>query len=259
MREINLSTKELLVLASHVGAGNFYGIKDPFCGMSRQEIEAAIPSIQLALEQKGYASVGFDSTFQINSDVKNTVSVCAQCDKYIMVDMISAGARTPKEMLYFSTGHCIKLTQSDAGVSLSETTPESFVDRLLETVFQSYSDNAYDTGSITLSKTVLDVAKKKSLEDSKLFLQSHGCSPAIASIITEGLHQLCTTLSLVAVDLNDHTLEALICIVSQSASVSMRLDDLGAQDNWCVNWLSHKEFEKELRQIVSVPDCRGVG
>lgn len=257
MNEICLSPQELLVLASSVGAGNFYGIKDPFCGMARHEIEAAIPSIQLELEQKGYAELGFDSSFHIKPDVMSMVSVCAICEKYIMVDVISAGNRVPKEVLYFSNEHCVKLTQDENSVKISSVCPEAFINDLIADVFQCNPHEAGDETSIVISKSVLDHAKERSVEDAKQVLQSAGCSPAVASAIAEGLNQLCTTVSLVAVDLRGHSLDATICIVSQDALLSMKLDDFGAQDNWCVSQQTHEELRHELLSLIGDSTRRG--
>lgn len=251
MNEICLSPKELLVLASSVGAGNFYGIKDPFCGMARHEIEAAIPSIQLALEQKGCAHLGFDSSFHIMPDVLNLVSVCAMCEKYVMIDVISAGDRVPKEVLYFSNGQCVRLTQDNDSVKIALADPDAFIDELIANAFQSHPHLAGEKISIVISKSVLDQAKERSIEDAKQMLQSNGCPPAVASTIADGLNQLCTTVSIVAVDLRGHSLDATICIVSESALLSMKLDDFGVQDSWRVSQLAHSELKQELMSLIS--------
>lgn len=257
MNEICLTPKELLVLASSVGAGNFYGIKDPFCGMAQQEIEAAIPSIQLALEQKGYAQLGFDSAFHIVPDVLSLVSVCAMCEKYVMIDVISNGERVPKEVLYFSNKLCVKLTQDDEGVKISSICPEAFIDDLIANVFQRYPQVVSDKASVAISKNVLDQAKERGVEDAKQMLQSAGCSPAVASAIADGLNQRCTTVSLVAVDLKGHSLDAAIYIVSQTTLLSMKLDDFGDQDNWCVKQLAHGELKQELLPLIGSSAHRG--
>ena len=75
-----MTPKELVVLASKLGATTFYGIPDPFRGMSRAEIKAALPQIQHQAEQRGLATMGFDLSLSVNTEAAEIISACTMCD-----------------------------------------------------------------------------------------------------------------------------------------------------------------------------------
>ena len=80
MESISMSPKELLVLASKLGAATFYGLQDPFRGMSRAEIKASIPQLQMQAEKRGLAIMGFEQDFAVEAKAAELISVCANCE-----------------------------------------------------------------------------------------------------------------------------------------------------------------------------------
>ena len=53
MRQIEMSAKELLILAAHLGAENLLGVRDPFESLERADLTAEIPQILIDAEKKG--------------------------------------------------------------------------------------------------------------------------------------------------------------------------------------------------------------
>ena len=52
MAEMTLSTKEFLFAAANLGAKNFFGISDPFYGMTAEEIRANAKRFSFPLKRK---------------------------------------------------------------------------------------------------------------------------------------------------------------------------------------------------------------
>lgn len=76
-----MTPKELLVLASKLGAITFYGLQDPFRGMNRAEIKTSIPQLQQQAERRGLAVMGFEQDFTVAPEAAELITICTKCER----------------------------------------------------------------------------------------------------------------------------------------------------------------------------------
>ena len=86
MEKISITLKELAYLAAELGAKELFGIRDPYYGMTAEEIHRGKASLQTALDQKGIVEMDFSGKSTITEKAKQLVSVCAFCDAYVVSD-----------------------------------------------------------------------------------------------------------------------------------------------------------------------------
>lgn len=100
MEEMTLSTKEFLLAAANLGAKNFFGISDPFYGMTVEEIQSECQNLQCSLEKKGYATVDFEGSFELTPEAASLISSCIKCRSYLLVQLGEAGKSTRQFLAY---------------------------------------------------------------------------------------------------------------------------------------------------------------
>lgn len=154
MDRLVLKTKELLLLSSQIGASNFYGIADPFFGMTKDEVWGEIPQLQQKLEDRGLVSFGFDGTVEIRKDVQEAISTCALCEKYITVDAIVKGSVFPRTVLYRRGDHAVELTQKPGEVSLVDTAEGDFVYSVMSKLFSDCGDDTKPDAPVPIPQSV---------------------------------------------------------------------------------------------------------
>lgn len=244
MDSLKLSAKELLVLSSRLGAQTFYGIADPFRGMTKAEIWSEIPDLQLQAEKRGLLSMGFDEEISLTGLAATLIPTCAFCERYLTVDSIFSGALQPSRRLYVRKERAVALQQDGTQIALWEETPTKFLAGLMDTVFADCADTVPATESAVVPQAVLEQARAADDEQARDILRSAGCSPELADLLALGLHQQCKYCALTAVDLTAHTLESLICIVASTGTVRLGMADGG--ENWQAEWITCASIRKVL-------------
>ncbi len=130
MRQIEMSAKELVVLAAHLGAENLLGVRDPFESLERADLAAEIPQILNDAEKKGLAELNFDGSLRVDPETADLLKLCAFCRKYISVEYSRNGRLQGGRNLYAGERLAL-LEQSGGQVSIRETAPEQAVEALL--------------------------------------------------------------------------------------------------------------------------------
>ena len=111
MNEIIISPQELMYLAVKLGAVEFFGLPDPFMGMTPEEIRTSLDEAQLSLDQKGYAQMDFSGGVQVDSNVESLVRICAFCSGCISVDRFRDG-ESVRLLAYVLEDHSVVLSQA---------------------------------------------------------------------------------------------------------------------------------------------------
>ena len=130
MRQIEMSAKELLILAAHLGAENLLGVRDPFESLERADLTAEIPQILIDAEKKGLVELNFEGTFSVAPETAILLKPCAFCTKYISVEYSRNGQLQEGRNLYVGE-RLVLLEQSGDHVLIRETKPEQAVEDLL--------------------------------------------------------------------------------------------------------------------------------
>lgn len=248
MDSIVLSPKELLVLASKMGAKSFYGIQDPFRGMTRNEIRTELPGIQLQLEKKGLATLGFDDSFTLTPLCEEIIPTCALCDQYIAVDSIAFGNVQPKTLLYFRNGMSVALHKSEPGLELRKVSSDEATTFLMSLGFSNCANIAEETSCFKFSQSLLMKARDMEFQEALNAFEKNGCPPPISEVLVLGLHQKCEYCSLIAVDLKKHDFKNLICIITQDRSLRLALGE--EDDIWQATWVSKDTIHHEIESVI---------
>ena len=118
MNKIIVTPQELMYLAVKVGADEFFGIADPFMGMTFEEMRASLEDAKLSLDKKGYVQMNFDGDIQVDGEVEKLVKICAFCNGCISVDRFRDGERA-QLLVYIANNDFVVLSRSVNSLCLS--------------------------------------------------------------------------------------------------------------------------------------------
>lgn len=245
MESISLSPKELLVLASKLGATTFYGLQDPFRGMSRAEIKASTPQLQREAEKRGLAIMGFEQEFTVKAKAAELISICANCERYMTVDVIVCGKCQPGEVVYSSKGDTVLLQNHTEEVTLQKADVNVLRDAIYQQYFSHQVEKIPQDQEIRIPPTLLTKLRMQGGNDGGQ-LKEYGCSEEMANAIMQGLTGQCTCLSMVCVDLKKRSCLSFLCILPNSGIVKLWLENDAEDEYCCANWLSHHGAVDEL-------------
>lgn len=245
MNSITLSAKELIVLASYLGADTFHGLKDPFYGMTKTEILGEIPEIQMQIERRSYASLGFDDSFTVLPDVVDIISTCIFCESYLMVDAILYGEVHPKTMIYMKDGKIVLMKIIGEDIEIKRVTAEECEDILS---ISTETTKQVDSNEVFLDYDLFHAIKGRPKDEIVLQLKSVGCSDKMANLLTDGLTKQCYYKAISFVN----------CVNRKSISVSFIYADdsilkLSMTENsltrWSAKLVSNEQMAKEITMI----------
>ena len=253
MDSITLSPKELIVLSSMIGAKNFYGIQNPFRGMTKNEIQAEIPDIQLQLEKRGLVSLGFDDSFTMTPLCEAFLPVCALCERYLTIESIASGKIQPSIRIYFRGGEIVLLLYSDEGCELRKMTCDEAVKYLLTSTYSHCTDVTEDCSIFSISQSDLGKIRNISPKDALNFLIKADCPASVAEALILGLHQKCEYCSLIAVDLSNNLLNILMCIITAEGCLRLTPTEMhgSKEDIWEISWINRDSIYTEIQSIIN--------
>ena len=188
--KVILTPRELLYIAALQEAPEFVGIADAFYGMNEQEMRLEITALQMSLEDKGYAQMDFNGSFTLRNEVQDTVSVCATCDTFILVDKNKKKSPQMREFYYAKNGQVIRMDEKDGFIIL---TPISDTEKLLNLVMHDieWQSEDYLLQNVQLSNNALTYASEQIAGSDLLkgynILMGNGCDELSARTILEGL------------------------------------------------------------------------
>ena len=248
MQKKSMTAKEVMVLASELDATTFYGLCDPFRGMSRAEIRAAIPELQHQAEQRGLATIGFDLSFHVKAEAADLISICAMCDRYMMIEAVVMGDRRPKTVLYGRDGNSVLLQTGSELIELKRTMAASVRSALMDTYFPLLEKDKSKCESVKLPISLL--RSWKETEDCDIEkLTKQGCPEEIAEFILQGLQEKCTYLSVIRVDLQDNDFDALLCLISPTGRVRLQVENVEGEELCCVSWLGSEALAEGMDRL----------
>ena len=117
MKSLRLSARELAYLTGLLGADEFYGLEDPFFGLDRSEISAAVRKAQEDLDARGLLEMNFVGGASVSQAAADVVSVCARCDSYA-VCLLRTRKGDEKRVLYRLGGRFVTLARTGRACDL---------------------------------------------------------------------------------------------------------------------------------------------
>lgn len=249
MERISMTPKELLVLASKLGAITFYGLQDPFRGMSRAEIKAAIPRLQQQAERRGLAAMGFEQDFNVAPEAAELITICIKCERYMTVDVMVDGTRQPREVIYQYEGGSVLLQDHTEEVVLQKVDANALQDRIYRQYFSKCAEFSPQDQDVRLPPMTL--TKLRTLDDGDGIeqLKGYGCAEELAESIMQGLHGRCPYISLIRVDVQNSSCISLLSILSNSGIVRLWLENDAGEEFCHANWIGRQDAENALAEV----------
>ena len=246
MKEWKLSTKEVLVLASELGAKHFYGMRDPFFGMSEEEIRQAYTTALTELEAKGCVSMGFDESVAVEPSLREQIELCAFSEKYVTVDEIRAGVVQPHRVYYVKDSACVLLRQEaeQAVLSMPEGAPAELI---LESI-QEHTDCPAEPEAC-ISQESIQKLPTLSGEEAAALLDSMGCPVQMGKLLAAGLRKKANYCSIGIVNLSGRTLEAVSLVYDDTGILQLQADE-ELSDQWLVRWQTREQLKQTTAAML---------
>ena len=260
MDDLRLTAKELLFAASRLGAQTFFGLPDPFWGMDETDIALELTQLQMSLAKKGYASVGFDDAFKLSSDAEELVSVCANCEQYIMADLVSPGGIHKNPLFHVSEGKAVRISEEKGSLTLRPVKSPEISGLIWEEMAWSEDDSISSTQAYSLPYKC--IAGAQELAESQpgravSLLMSEGCPGQLARILQEGFARKANFCSVSVTDLVGRRFEYFICVRNASGSILLTPMPGAADDCWELRSVSSSELREQLDSLCKLPDLEG--
>ncbi len=255
MREIQLSPKELIYIASILGAKEFFGVPDPFFGMARNEIVASIDMIQTNLTSKGLLEMDFSGTIRVQEDVACLIKKCAFCDSYI-AGAIQGNTATKQIVFYCKETEIFALISDDDLLCIYETNISDAIHRIME-MLDSEVINIPSSSSKTSSRfssNIIEKTRKEALAGQSSVARQEmllaGISAPIASVFLNSFQTSVKLYVFVATSFVKKKVESLLCINSDGSLVTIEKCEDSEHGTWLAEEVSGEEYFKKLEAQI---------
>lgn len=231
MNKIVVTPQELMYLAVNVGADEFFGIADPFMGMTLEEIHASLEDVKLSLDKKGYVRMSFDGDIQVDGEVEKLVKICAFCNGCISVDKFRNGERA-QLLVYITHDDFVVLLPSDNSLCLFAIDIRQAREQLAEAVGEIPDKTAF--ASVRLHYTQWRELRTM-LADGSMNAPSKGaehCDETLCAILADGFSGKSDYVMLLAVGFGGHHTGSMILLHTASGSACAVQEDDG---EWLIN------------------------
>lgn len=250
MEKITLSIKECLLAAAKSGAKQFFGLSNPFVGMTADAVRQEIGEIQLSMEKKGYAEVGFDDVFSLREDVNELIGLCTNCDSYLLAQFIVPNEQKRQLVVYAGAEDFAHAQVYDDTVTLGRLKEDTILRMLLDEI-RPAAAGVGDPYSTQIRQG--DLAKVQSLatDDPSTAidqLAELGFPLLIATLLVQGFRKEAVRCAFFHTDLKHRTLTQLIALQSESGAVCMTLENAD-EDIWNARFLPGGITEEVLEPL----------
>lgn len=248
MDTMTVTGQELMLLAAKLGSSTFYGVRDPFRGMTPEDIQEVRIPLQQSLEAKGFATMGFDDSFIVKPTVAELVTTCAMCDNYLCAGAVRNSVESAPYRCYRKDDLLVELRQDGDTMELRRTTAAQMSETLSALLGRDDPCDPPDE-HIVLSYGDLFAAQQEPDDGNALsLLVQAGCSETAAQILLDGLRQRADFSTVMVTDLQKQTSNGLFCICSSSGRLCIRQVE-GAQ-GWQVDGASRADVTAALSALA---------
>lgn len=252
MAEISMSPKELMFLAANLGAKNFYGVKDPFHGLTRSEVLAERPDIMMKLESRGLLSMDFDGNVTVAPVCTEIVNTCAFCDIFISIGGIDPEGNTIGLVYYSKDNKTVLLKKEIDKVILSMVDKSNITEGILKAAFAKEVDTDERTAPFVLAPNVLGQIADIPENEAVALLTEKDCPDKMTRILVNGLKKRGKLVILEYVDLVRRKAESLICVSTKEGMIQLCVNKENGlvTDNWEVDYTSKKRLYSILNAMI---------
>ena len=253
MGELTLTARELLFAGAQMGAKTFFGLPDPFYGMTLEEIHREIGNMQGSLEKKGYAEVGFDDSFALKPEVAAMVEVCAKCQRYLLVRLTPPAKKAQLLLVYANESGLVAVDAKNEELQLIWIEAEAVAGKVLAQLQPVESGGG--EGSVVVVKQE-DLAQAQSLaidepEKAKELLGGCGCPAETAALLVQGFRHEAGRYMFYRSDFEERTLTECLLIQGECGAVCMTLENAD-ENQWKAEFLPGGADEETLRELCTL-------
>lgn len=252
MERMKLSAKELVLAASTLGAKTFYGLPDPFFGMDPLETAREVTELQLSLEKKGYARMGFDDSFALTAQARQLVAVCAGCERYLIASLLPPGQAETSIVFYQMGEETAELAIQGEMLFLAPIGREQIPNKLWEELTPPNASETLPISEGEVSHAALAKARQCTEYGATLAaLVDGGCPESLAIPLTEGLQNKAGFCTLALIDLKGHTLEQLLFISGERGCLRLSPVVTESEDRWDLHAVEQGQIRRWIDRLCS--------
>lgn len=257
MKMLELKPKELVYVASILGAKEFFGLKDPFYGMSRNEISAEISAMQMELNANGIIEMDFTGAIHINDSVKSIVSDCAYCDAYVLGEY-QKSIGTEQFTLYFKGEHTVLLCSSGEKVILKVSDIVDVLDLVSELIEYCVvgKETSVSKEKCIFSYEIVNEARHLALHESREAARermlSSGLNHGISEVFLNSFTDNSRRSAFVATNFVTNSVDSILCITDSSHMVCIEKEQ---EQNWIAFETTATEYLNELDKLLKKVRC----
>lgn len=253
MGELTLTARELLFAGAQLGAKKFFGLPDPFYGMTADEIRQEIGRMQQSLEKKGYAEMGFDDAFQLTGEVSAMVEVCAKCQRYLLVRLTPPGEAARQLLVYAGPAGLVQVDARGEELKLNWIDEEAVAESVLKELLPAASGSG-EAASATVKQEDLAQAQVLAIDEPEKALEllaGLGCPAPAAKLLVQGFRHEAGCYVLCKSDFQTRTLDEMILLQDESGAVCLTLEDVN-ENQWKAEYLPGGASAETLRELCAL-------
>lgn len=232
-----MSARELLFAGAQLGANRFFGIPDPFYGMTEEQILSEIPKLQSSLEKRGLAQMGFDDSFALTEEAKALVAPCARCRRYLLHSRTLPENGQQIVLVYTDGSAVVEAECSGQEVILRALGPDDAIPRVLARMRPG--SGGADQPAAHLRRADLVTVRGDAIDEpaaARQKLETLGCPAASAALLVEGFRHEAEFHQLIHADLDRRTLNHAMSIQGEQGALWLTLEDPD-EELWLVEYL----------------------
>lgn len=237
MDTLGLSASELILMASYLGAEEFFGIENPFFGMSEKETQAALEDAQSTLAEKRYAALDFEGNFSPSEVLKHLSGVCAFCERYVAVDILEKGAAQNPVRFYFRGSSAVRLS-GDGAIKLESVSAGQIDDELMG-LAEKYAPAAQAIVREPVTLPLSALAKAQAASDNagkqRASLITGGCPEPFAAILTDGFQRQADYCTITLMDFAAKRVDSVLCLISEHGTLRLVPANVDGADCWTLS------------------------
>ena len=251
-----MSARELLFAGAQLGADRFFGIPDPFYGMTEEQILSEIPKLQSSLEKRGLAQMGFDDSFALTEEVKALVEPCARCRRYLLHSRTLQEGGQQTVLVYTNGDVVVEAECRGQEVSLRALGPDDAIPRVLDRMRPG--SGGAEQPAAHLRRADLVTMRAKAIDEpaaARQELETLGCPAASAALLVEGFRREAEFHQLIHADLDLRTLDHAISIQGEQGTLWLTLEDPD-EELWLTEYLP---AGVDAGRLAALCDMKGAG
>lgn len=253
MGELTLTARELLFAGAQLGAKKFFGLPDPFYGMTADEIRREIGQLQQSLEKKGYAEMGFDDAFRLTVEAAAMVEVCAKCQNYLLVRLTPPGGTSWQLLFYAGEAGLVQMDARNEVLKLNWIEEEAVAESILKELLPADSGSG-ETATAVVKQEDLAKAQALAIDDpgkAEELLAGLGCPRPMAKLMVQGFRHEAGYYVFCKSDFQTRTLDEMILLQNESGAVCLTLEDLN-ENQWNAEYLPGGVSAETLHELCAL-------